>query len=486
MIAFSCPKCGKQFRVPDTAVGQHGWCKGCGTIIRVPGSSSASPDDIVDVKIDPQVEALLRHMASQLKEQRARAKEIHAELRAVHEDGERVAVQERMLSKTEHLSRKLASHMAALEKERQSVGGELRETLHALQALLKAGISRQADEQPLAPSREANELREDLERERAGNAAAIAQVHELETRLSAAAKESESRAAELTRLQERLTRSEERMAELAERCGKLEEQATVLRRERDEFCHKLENREVADQETEAVTARLQEKESAIQRLTGELRTALETKGELEAVSRQRLDDIEHLSAELSGVLQSAESEIAEIQKELRAEREAHLLAERALVENQEELRSVRRDLDALRAVQGEKNALDREVSVLRQALLIAGEAGHERRSPMDETEGELQDARDRIRALESELAQLREVRLHIPEIESGADEESEAAPQTPEQAAMSKDGPFPGPFVRSSEQEVDVQGIALIPEVIDDTYDDREMLDTLMRFLGPE
>ena len=73
MIAFSCPKCGHQFNVPDSAVGQHGWCRGCGTIIRVPESSNAPEEQIADARVDPQVQALLRRVVAQLKGYRERA-----------------------------------------------------------------------------------------------------------------------------------------------------------------------------------------------------------------------------------------------------------------------------------------------------------------------------------------------------------------------------------------------------------------------------
>ena len=37
-----------------------------------------------------------------------------------------------------------------------------------------------------------------------------------------------------------------------------------------------------------------------------------------------------------------------------------------------------------------------------------------------------------------------------------------------------------------SEQKTDVQGITLIPEIMDENLDDHDMLDTLMRFLGAQ
>ncbi|HPX39465.1 MAG TPA: hypothetical protein PLF51_03455 [Candidatus Hydrogenedentes bacterium] len=475
MIAFSCPKCGHQFNVPDSAVGQHGWCRGCGTIIRVPESSNASEEQIADARVDPQVQALLRRVVAQLKGYRERAKRAEAELRTMQHMGESVAAQERALKKAETLASQLAGQVSAFKKEHQETGAELRESLTALRGWLAPDSPLRALGASAHEPGAAEELRADLQRERTAHAAARAQVHDLKARLAAATKESEGRGEEVNRLGERLARFEQRTAELAERCGKLEEQAGALRRERDEARRILETRNVAKQQSETVAARLQEKETTIQRLSEELRLALERKGEAEAVGRQHLDDIEHLSAELSGVTQSAEAEILEIQAELRGEREAHLLAERALVTAHEELRVQRQELDAFRKIEAEHHGLKREAALLRESLERAGE-GPARTEGADEA---LRAAWERIRELETELVHLRTGLQNAPEIGAGMAEPGEDDPSR-------KDGPFPGPFVAPSEQKTDVQGIKLIPETMDENLDDHDMLDTLMRLLGAQ
>ncbi len=475
MIAFSCPKCGHQFNVPDSAVGQHGWCKGCGTIIRVPESSNASEDEIADARVDPQVQALLRRVVAQLKGYRERARRAEAEVRTMQHMGESVAAQERALKKAETLATQLAGQVSAFKMEHQETGAELRESLTALRGWLAPDSPLRALAASAHEPAAAEEMRADLQRERTAHAAARAQVHDLKARLAAAMKESEGRAEEISRLGERLARFEERMAELAERCGKLEEQAGALRRERDEARRILEARGVGEHQSETVAARLQEKETTIQRLSEELRLAFERKGEAEAMGRQHLDDIEHLSAELSGVTQSAEAEILEIQAELRGEREAHLLAERALVAAQEELRGLRQELEAFRKIEVEHHGLEREAAVLRETLKKAGESP----APTEGAEEALRDAWERIRELESELARMRAEQQNPPDTSAGMAETLEVDPPR-------KSGPFPGPFVAPSEQKTDVQGITLIPEIMDENFDDREMLDTLMRFLGSE
>jgi len=486
MIIFGCPKCGKQFQVPDRAVGQHGWCKGCGAIIRVPESSNASDEDIVDVKMDPQVEALLRHMASQLKEYRTRAKESQEQLAALRDNNAIAAAQEQALNKAGRLSKELGNQLKAMEEDRQAAGAELRELMQSLRGLLESG-RRLSQPQDGRPSEEQlKEMAAAVEHERNAHDATRTQFHLLERQYSALASQGESRTGEFERLQLSLDRAEQRAAELAERCGKLDEQAATLRAERDEARRMLEDRHSVEQTTEAAAARLQEKESMIQRLSEELRAALESKGEREAENRQRLDDIEHLSAELSGITQSAEEEILQIQSELNAERKGHALAERGLMHAQDDLRALRRDFDALHQIETEKIALERETVLLREALQKAEETiqGYEQR--FQENQQKLSEAEKRIQMLEDKTTGFLAAPRLTGHVGRPANNVADAGQEAAGSGAAPRQGPFPGPFIPPSEQTDHAQGITLIPEVIDNDFDDGEMLDTLMRFLGPE
>jgi DNA repair exonuclease SbcCD ATPase subunit len=415
----------------------------------VPQSANALNPEAVHVTLDPEILALLGRMVAQIKEYQERARRAEASVRAMRTGRKNLTALEQQLEKAEALVSTLAAQMSGGKKDH-----------HQIEA----------------------ELHEELQRERAAHAGARAHVHELKARLAAAAKESEERAEEISRLGARQTHFEERMTELAVRSGKLEEYAHALRRDRDEARHLLESHRIAEPGSETIVVRLQEKEAAIQRLSEELRLALEKKGEAESMVRQRLDDIEHLSAELSGVTQSAEAEILEIQAELRAEREAHLLAERALVAAQEELRSLRLRLDALyeggSAPQSPKAGAARVVET--------SETAGERQASADAREEELHNARERIRALETELERMRKRHHSAPDISDDPTELIEEEPQPPRAEMSGKDGPFAGPFLAPSSQKSTVQGIALIPEVMDEDFDDQEMLDTLMRFLQSE
>lgn len=486
MIVFGCPKCGKQFSVPDTAVGQHGWCKGCGAIIRVPESGNASPDDIVDVKIDPQVEALLHHMASQLKEYRARAKDSQAELRTLRNERSVVAAHEHVIDKARAVSKKLEAQLSALEEERQFSGAELRELRQAVQDIVASDLKTVRDAETGPERDRMEELEAKLTAEREEAAATREKLQLLERQYAGVTNESESRIAEIERLQERLVRSEENARELAERCGKLEEQVVSLRAERDDARRMLEEQRAAEEMPEVVTARLQEKESTLQRLSEELRIVSASKGEMEALSRQRLDDVEHLSAELSGVSQSAEAEILEIQSELSMERNRHALAERALMHAQDDLRALRRQVDALRAAEAERDALAREAVLLREALQKAEKTIHDTQSRVESSRDALRKAEKRIRALEGKNARVKQGRHASGSADVLPREVERANGEGGEIDSSSKEGPFPGPFIPPSEGAERVEGLALIPEVLDDDFDDREMLDTLMRFLEPE
>jgi len=311
-------------------------------------------------------------------------------------------------------------------------------------------------------------------------------LEELDRQCAAAAQDSENRRDELARMEQRLDKAEERAAKLASRCGTLEEQTAALRRERDEAQRRLEDRTAAAEETETVAARLEEKESVIQRLSEELRAAIESKGELDSVCRLRLDEIALLSAEVSALTQSAEVDIAELRAELHAEQEAHALAERMLAETQEELRELRRIVDASRETVAEKAALEREMALLRDSLEKREAALDDRLAQLGEITGQLQDARERSHPLETELAPAPDPHSHVPE---QGDHEHAQAPESEEPAPVVpglKSGPFSRRFVSPSERSDGDQGITLMPEVLDDDYDSREMLDTLMRFLDPE
>ncbi|MFO7974401.1 MAG: hypothetical protein R6V12_07195 [Candidatus Hydrogenedentota bacterium] len=472
--------------MPDTAVGQHGWCKGCGAIIRVPASSEASPDDIVDVKIDPQVQALLHHMASQLTKYRARAKETEAKLLALGNERSSRGAEQKVTHQAEALSEKFDNQLSAFEKERQSIGVELREFLASMRELLQS-ISRPDPGTPVGSEQDRlDELEKALAAERAGHASTNEELHALQNQYSGVMKENEGRVAELERLQQRLEGAEENARELAERCGRLDEQVASLRAERDDARRMLEERRAAEETPEVVTARLQEKESVIQRLSEELRIISASKGEIEAVSKQRLDDIEHLSAELSGLSQSAEAEILEIQSELSIERKGHALAERALTQAQDDLRALRREVDALRQIETQKEVLEREVVLLRESLQKAEET-------IQGTQARLEESREKLRKAENQPQTFRETGVTFQKTrasEKTLDEVSQdrgiAKQDVAERGPSFIEGPFPGPFVPPSEQGDRVEGLALIPEVIDEDYDDREMLDTLMRFLEPD
>lgn len=486
MITFSCPKCGKGFQVPDSAVGQHGWCRGCGSIIRVPASSDASEADIVAIQLDPRVQALLRHMTEQIRVHRAQAKEAQAALNALRNSSGALATHERVLQKAEELSRNLQESRKHLDEDRRAGRDELRAVLHALRELFEEASQRTAHHAPGPLQEQTDTLRNELQHERSRHAETTERVGELERQCAAATQDSKNHQAEINRLEQRLDKAEERAAGLASRCGKLEEQTAGLRRERDEAQRLLEDRTTAADETEAVTARLQEKESVIQRLSEELRAALESKGELDSVCRLRLDEIALLSAEVSAITQSAEAEITELQAELLAEREAHVLAERMLADTQEEIRELRQMLDASHEAAVSKAALERELALLRDSLEKGERALNKRQAQLDESTAQLQQAQERSHALEAELARVSI--SHSAPREQGP----EVQPQTAEleepsrAASLQNSGPFPGPFVAPSELSDAEQGITLMPEVLDDDSDSREMLDTLMRFLGPE
>ncbi|MGI6460619.1 MAG: hypothetical protein ACOX5J_11085 [Candidatus Hydrogenedentales bacterium] len=449
MITFYCPKCGREFSASASTVGQYGWCQGCRTIVRVPESSTPPGQESVEASLDPQIMALVNRLAAQLKEYQERAKRAEAGLHAARDRREHLPALELQLKRAEALVSKLAAHASSSRRDH-----------HPAEAA----------------------LREEVQRERTAHAGARAKVHELKARLAAATKESEERAEAISRLENRQTNSEEQMKELAVRNGKLEEQVQALRRERDEARHLLESHPVAEQKSETAAVRLQEKEAAIQRLSEELRLALERKGAAETTARRRLDDIEHLSAELSGMTQSAEAEIVEIQGELRAEREAHHVAERALVAAHEELRALRSKLDALY-----EEASARQRSELQAARLAeSSETMGESLATRDDRGEDLCSALERIRELESELERTRNEQHVAPDISDGTAVLAEDEPQPSRDDSPDKDGPFAGPFVAPSSQKSNVQGIALIPEVMDEDFDDQEMLDTLMRFLQME
>jgi hypothetical protein len=153
---------------------------------------------------------------------------------------------------------------------------------------------------------------------------------------------------------------------------------------------------------------------------------------------------------------------------------------------QDDLRALRREVDALRQIEARKDALERDVVLLRESLQKAEKTIQDNEARLEETREKLHKAEKSIQTFEKKGAYLQKTSFSENTLDAFPQNETTVQENAAERKPSLKEGPFPGPFIPASEQGDYVQGLALIPEVIDEDYDDREMLDTLMRFLEPE